>query len=73
MAFFAIFWAWLNFTWFGSDYDNDGVLYRLLTILQIVGSLVLAAGIPKMFDGSFVLGVSGYIIMRIALVTQWTD
>ena len=71
MAFFAIFWAWLNFTWFGSAYDNDDVLYRMLTILQIVGSLVLAAGIPKMFDGSFILGVSGYIIMRIALVTQW--
>lgn len=71
MVFFAIFWAWLNFTWFGSAYDNDDLLYRLLTILQIVGSLVLAAGIPRMFEGRFTLGVVGYVIMRIALVTQW--
>jgi low temperature requirement protein LtrA len=71
MAFFAIWWAWLNFTWFGSAYDNDDVAYRLLTILQIVGVLILAAGIPQIFEGDFRLGVLGYFIMRIALVLQW--
>lgn len=71
MAFFAIFLTWLNFTWFASAYDNDDLIYRLLTILQILGSLVLAAGIPDMFEGRLVLGVSGYVIMRIALVAQW--
>src|SRR3954453_20744094 len=53
MAFFAIWWAWLNFTWFASAYDNDDVIYRLLTILQIIGVLVLAAGIPGMFEEVF--------------------
>ncbi len=71
MAFFAIFWAWLNFTWFASAYDNDDLVYRLLTILQILGVLVLAAGIPRMFDDRFALSVIGYVIMRVALVTQW--
>ncbi|MFC7622633.1 low temperature requirement protein A [Microlunatus sp. GCM10028923] len=71
MAFFAIFLTWLNFTWFASAYDNDDVIYRLLTILQILGSLVLAAGIPGLFEGNLVLGVTGYVIMRIALVAQW--
>ncbi|WP_246186677.1 low temperature requirement protein A [Microlunatus speluncae] len=71
LAFFAIFLTWLNFTWFGSAYDNDDVVYRLLTILQIVGSLVIAAGIPDMFEGKLLLGVTGYVIMRIALVAQW--
>ena len=70
MAFFAIFWAWLNFTWFSSAYDNDDVAYRLLTILQIVGSLMLAAGIPRMFqDGRSALAVGGYVVMRIALAS----
>ena len=71
LAFFGVFWAWLNFTWFGSAYDNDDLAYRLLTLLQILGSLVFAAGIPRMFDGNFWLGVTGYVIMRVALVTQW--
>jgi low temperature requirement protein LtrA len=29
MVFFAIWWAWMNFTWFASAYDTDDVPYRL--------------------------------------------
>ncbi len=43
-VFFAIWWAWVNFTWFASAYDVDDLLYRLLTFVQIVGVLILAAG-----------------------------
>jgi low temperature requirement protein LtrA len=71
IAFFAIWWTWLNFSWFASAYDNDDVVYRLLTILQIIGVLVLAAGVPGFFSGDFLLPVTGYVIMRIALVIQW--
>ncbi len=39
MVFFAIWWAWVNFTWFASAYDVDDLLYRLLTFVQIVGVL----------------------------------
>lgn len=70
-AFFAIWWAWLNFAWFNSAYDNDDVAHRLLTLLQILGSLVLAAGVPRIFDGDFVVAVMGYVIMRIGLVLMW--
>src|SRR6195952_5336816 len=45
MVFFAIWWAWMNFTWFASAYDTDDVPYRLLTLLQMAGVLVLAAGV----------------------------
>ena len=71
MVFFAIFWAWLNFCWFASAYDNDDVGYRLLTLAHVLGSLVLAAGIPGMIGGDFALGVLGYLIMRSSLVVQW--
>jgi low temperature requirement protein LtrA len=30
MVFFAIWWAWMNFTWFASAYDTDDVPYRVL-------------------------------------------
>ena len=49
MVFFAIWWAWMNFTWFASAYDNDDVPYRLTVLVQIAGSLVMAAGIPRLF------------------------
>lgn len=40
MVFFALWWAWMNFSWFASAYDNDDALYRILTFVQIIGSLV---------------------------------
>src|SRR5450755_1048557 len=72
MVFFAIWWAWMNFTWFASAYDNDDVPYRLTVLVQIAGSLVMAAGIPRAFeDGGNAVMVTGYVIMRLAMVTQW--
>ena len=71
VAFFAIWLAWLNFAWFNSAYDADDVTHRVLTLLQVFGSLVLAAGIPRIFEGDFMLGVAGYVIMRIGLVLMW--
>ena len=72
LAFFAIWWAWVNFTWFASAYDSDDAPYRLLVFLQMIGVLVLAAGVPRAFehlDYGFV--TLGYAIMRIGLVVQW--
>src|SRR5688572_5008916 len=49
-VFFAIWWAWMNFSWFASAYDTDDVPYRLVTLVQIAGALILAAGVPRAFD-----------------------
>jgi len=72
MVFFAIWWAWMNFTWFASSYDTDDVPYRLLTMLQMAGALVLAAGVPAAFtEEDFRAITLGYLIMRVGLVAQW--
>ncbi len=75
---FAIVWAWINYSWFASAYDTDDWLYRVLTMVQMVGVLVLALGLPIMFqsldEGGRVANdvmVAGYVVMRIALVLQW--
>jgi low temperature requirement protein LtrA len=72
IVFFAIWWAWMNVTWFASAYDNDDVLFRLAVLVQIAGALILAAGVPRLFDDRD-LGVVtlGYAVMRVALVSQW--
>lgn len=72
MVFFAIWWAWMNFTWFATAFDTDDWLYRVVTILQMGGVLVLAAGAaPAMTEGDWTLVTIGYVIMRLAMVTQW--
>jgi low temperature requirement protein LtrA len=71
-VFFAIWWAWMNFTWFASSFDTDDVPYRLLTMVQMAGVLVLAAGVPAAFgDDDYRAITLGYLIMRVGLVVQW--
>ena len=77
-AMFATCWAWVNFSWFASAYDTDDWAFRLMTMLQMVGVLILSLGLPAMF-ASFDEGarpddaimVAGYVIMRVALVGDW--
>ena len=77
-ASFAICWAWINFSWFASAYDTDDWIFRIVTMVQMIGVLVLAIGLPRVFasiehgehlDNSIM--VLGYVIMRVALVFQW--
>jgi low temperature requirement protein LtrA len=78
-ATFAVSWAWINFTWFASAYDTDDWLFRLTTMIQMVGVLILTLGLAPMFD-SLVVGehvdnkvmVLGYVVMRVPMVVQWT-
>ncbi len=70
-AFLAIWWAWVNYTWFASAYDDNSAVFRLLTMVQMGGVLVFATGVPALFNGDFQVGVLGYAIMRLALVVQW--
>jgi low temperature requirement protein LtrA len=71
-AFFGLWWAWMNFTWFASAYDTDDVPYRLLTLVQMAGVLVFAAGVPAAFQHfDLATVVVGYVIMRLALVAHW--
>jgi low temperature requirement protein LtrA len=72
MVFFAIWWAWMNFTWFASAYDNDDVAYRVAILVQMAGVLILAAGVPRAFDErDFGVVTLGYAVMRLSLVAQW--
>jgi len=77
-ALFAVIWAWIQNTWFASAYDTDDWVYRLLTMLQMIGVLVLALGLPPMFEsideGVHVdngVMVLGYVIMRVGLIALW--
>ncbi|MFG2110440.1 low temperature requirement protein A [Micromonospora chersina] len=71
-VFFAIWWAWMNFTTFASAYDPEDDVYRLTTLVEILGALVIAGGVPRAFDhGDFSVITYGYVIMRLAMVGQW--
>ena len=77
-AVFAICWAWINYTWLASAFDNDDVFFRVATMVQMIGVLIIALGLPQMFhsvdegvhvDNSVV--VAGYVVMRVAVIALW--
>lgn len=77
-AVFAVSWAWINYSWQASAFDNDDVVFRIATMVQMAGVLVIALGLPQLFrsmdeglhaDTSVVVG--GYVVMRLAVIGLW--
>jgi low temperature requirement protein LtrA len=72
MTFFAIWWAWMSFTWFATAYDTDDVPYRLAVFVEMAGAIIIAAGIAQAFTASDWRVVTlGYVVMRLAAVALW--
>ena len=76
-SMFAVCWCWIGHTWFSSGYDTDDWGMRLLTLMQMLGVMVMAAGMPRLFHGlpeghldNGVL-VAGYVLMRVSLILLW--
>jgi low temperature requirement protein LtrA len=79
LSVFAVSWAWMNYSWFASAYDNDDWVFRVATMVQMVGVIVLALGIEDMFasiDRGGLLDVRmmvfGYVVMRVSMIFLWS-
>ena len=77
-AMFAVVWAWIQYTWFASAYDTDDWICRLMVMVQMLGVVILALGLPDMFasleDGDRLdnrVMVLGYVVMRVPMVAMW--
>lgn len=71
-------WAWISFTFFASAFDTDDWLHRILTMVQMVGVVIIALGIPDVFASidhgetlDFRIMALGYVIMRVSMVAMW--
>jgi len=79
-AAFAVIWAWINYSWFASAYDTDDWVFRLATMVQMVGVIILALGLEQMFasieHGSTLdngVMVAGYVVMRTSMLFLWAQ
>ena len=78
LAVFAVVWCWMNYSWFASAYDNDDWVFRVATMVQMVGVIVLALGLEDMFvsvdHGESIdvrMMVLGYVVMRLSMLFLW--
>ena len=70
LAMFAVCWCWMNYSWFASAYDTDDWAFRVATMVQMVGVIILALGLPEVFrsiDADTIIDnsgtVAGYVVM----------
>ena len=71
-SFFAIWWAWMNYTWFASAYDNGRAWFRIVTLVIIFGALMMAAGISALFENKPIYLIwLGFVVMRLGQVALW--
>lgn len=71
-VFVAIWWAWMNYTWFASAFGNDRAFFRIMSFVIMGGAVLFAAGVGQIFEnGDFSYGLVGWIIMRLGMVGLW--
>lgn len=70
--FFLIWWPWNSYTWFASGYDTDDAQFRMASLVQMVGVIIIAVGIePAFLHDNFLVMMLGYVIMRIPFILMW--
>jgi low temperature requirement protein LtrA len=77
-ATFGVSWAWINYSWLASAYDNDDWVFRVATMVVMVGVIVLTLGLEQAFasieEGDVLdnrVGVAGYVVMRVPMIFLW--
>jgi low temperature requirement protein LtrA len=78
IAVFAVCWCWINYSWFASAYDTDDWVFRVATMVQMVGVIILTLGLPPVFhsiDAGHTIDnsvtVAGYVVMRLSMIFLW--
>jgi len=72
LVFFAVWWAWMSFSWFATAYDTDDVPYRIAVFVEMAGAIIMAAGVTRAFESAdWSVVTLGYVVMRLAAVALW--
>jgi low temperature requirement protein LtrA len=69
--FVPVWWAWMEFTWFATAWDNDDLLHRFGMLTAMLLVVVLAAGIPRVYEGNDRVFVLTYVAMQGLLVLMF--
>jgi low temperature requirement protein LtrA len=69
--FVPVWWCWIGATFYDTRFDNDGLVDRLITLMQMAITASLAANIHHGLDSSFVGFTLSYIAFRGVLIGQY--
>jgi low temperature requirement protein LtrA len=65
IVFAAIWWAWMYTTWAANWLDPERVPVRVLLLLVMLASLLMAVALPHAFDGGALLFAGAYVAIQV--------
>ncbi len=71
VLFIPVWWCWIGATFYDTRFDNDGLVDRLITLLQMAIAATIAANIHHGLDTSSVGFALSYIAFRGVLICQY--
>lgn len=71
VLFVPVWWCWIGATFYDTRFDNDGLVDRLITLMQMAIAASMAANIHHALDNSSIPFALSYIAFRAVLVCQY--
>ena len=73
VVFAAIWWAWMYTTWASNWLDPERAPVRIVLLLVMLGSLLMAVALPRAFDGGAQLFAFTYVAIQLfrTLFVAW--
>ncbi len=61
----VVWWAWIYTTWMTNWFDPDSVLVRLVLLVVMAASLLMAVAIPQAFGAFAALFSCSYVVLQV--------
>ena len=71
VLFIPVWWCWIGATFYDTRFDNDGLVDRLITLLQMAIAATIAANIHHGLDSNSAGFAFSYIAFRGVLICQY--
>ena len=71
ILFVPVWWCWIGATFYDTRFDNDGLVDRLITLVQMAIAASIAANIHHGLSSSSVGFALSYIAFRVVLIGQY--
>lgn len=69
--FIPVWWCWIGATFYDTRFDNDGLVDRLITLVEMAIVAIMAANIHHALDSSAIGFALSYIAFRSVLICQY--
>ena len=71
ILFVPVWWCWVGATFYDTRFDNDGLVDRLITLMQMAIAASMAANLDHALDSSSTPFALSYIAFRVILICQY--